>query len=174
MCVKNGAYRPNFRVVLAPNRAKIGQYIGFRLYSWKVSTGFTRNWVYKPVGATFIGVYKIGPRDKIFGHFWPPNVSRKQIFDCFHKCFLWIHISLALYAYWRYFQRCVQYGPQRPNFWVILDPKLSQNCGLWSLSQKCSIIFTSVLIHMLITSTFGGVWSMGIRGPILGPFWAPK
>ena len=34
----------------------IGQYIGFRLFSWKGSTVFTWNLIYKLVGATFLGV----------------------------------------------------------------------------------------------------------------------
>ena len=48
-----------------------------------------------------------------------------------------------------------------------------QNSGLWSLSQKVFTDFTSVLLHMLIASTFSGVLNMGlrhVRGPMLGPF----
>ena len=44
--------------------------------------------------------------------------------------------------------------PQRPNFCTIFGPKGSQNSGLWSLSQKVFTGFTSVLLHMLIASTF--------------------
>ena len=33
VCVKNGPCGLNFRAVLVPNRAKMGQYIGFRLFS---------------------------------------------------------------------------------------------------------------------------------------------
>ena len=86
------------------------------------------------------------------------------------KSFLWIQISLALYAHWNYFQRCVQYGPQRPNFWAILDPKVSKNYGLWPLSQKVFAGFTLVLLHMLIASTFRPVE----YGPQRSNFWAPK
>ena len=101
------------------------------------------------------------------------------------KNFLWIHISLALYAHWGYFQRCVQYGPQRPNFGAILNPKVNQNSGLGSLSQKfslvshqycftCSLHVSSVLLHMLISSTFRCVENMGFRTPNLGSFWTPR
>ena len=75
---------------------------------------------------------------------------------------------------WSYFQRCVEYGPQRSNFWAILDPKVSKNDGLWSLSQRGFSGFISVLLHMLIASTFNCVCNMGFRGPIFGPFWTPK
>ena len=33
VCVKNGPCEPNLRAFMAPNKAKIGQYIGFRLFS---------------------------------------------------------------------------------------------------------------------------------------------
>ena len=42
-----------FRPFLSPNRVKIGQYIGFRLFPWKVSSGFTPNLIYNLIGATF-------------------------------------------------------------------------------------------------------------------------
>ena len=77
--------------------------------------------------------------------------------------------SKVSYTHWSYFQICVQYGPQRPNFWSILDPKISKNSGRWSLSEKVFTGFTSVLLHKLIASTFSGVWNMSLRGPILGP-----
>ena len=53
LCVKNDPHGPNFR---APNRVKIGQYIGFRLFSWNVSPVFTWNLIYKLIGSTFVGV----------------------------------------------------------------------------------------------------------------------
>ena len=86
----------------------------------------------------------------------------------------WTHTSLASYVHWSYFQRCVQYGPQRPNCWPFLDPKVSQNPGLWSLSQKVSTGFTTVLLHVLIASIFSGVWNKGPTGKIMGPFWPPN
>ena len=108
------------------------------------------------------------------GRFGLPKESNLSFSVILSTIFLWIHISLALYAHWSYFQRCVQHGPQRPNFWAILDNKVSKNSGLWSLYQKVFTDFTSVLLHMLIASTFSIVWNMGLWGPILGPFWAPK
>ena len=53
LCVKNDPRGPNFRAL---NRVKIGQYIGFRLFSWNVSAIFTWNLIYKLMGATFVGV----------------------------------------------------------------------------------------------------------------------
>ena len=41
--------------IFGPFLAIIGQYIGFRLFSWKDSTGFTRNLIYELAGATFVG-----------------------------------------------------------------------------------------------------------------------
>ena len=35
---------------------QIGQYIGFSLFSGKVSTGFTQNLIYKFIRAIFVGV----------------------------------------------------------------------------------------------------------------------
>ena len=49
LCVKNGPRGPNFQ-------ARIGQYIGFRLFSWNVSAIFTWNLIYKLIGATFVGM----------------------------------------------------------------------------------------------------------------------
>ena len=34
--------------------------------------------------------------------------------------------------------------------------------------------FTTVLLHMLIPSTFRCLENMGLRGPIFGPLWAPQ
>ena len=84
--------------------------------------------------------------------------------------------SVALHAHWGYFQRCVKYGTQRPNFGAILVPKVRTISGVWSLSQKVFTGFTTVLLHMLIRSTFRCVVNMhmGLRGPILGPLWAPN
>ena len=122
---------------------------------------------------TFRCVWKMASVDQIVGTFWPPkflghfgppNESNFRFSTTLLKRFLWIHFSLALHAHWR----CVQYGP---NFWAILNPKVNQNSGLWSLSQKVFIGFTSVLLHMLIASTFK---QMGLRGPIVEPFWAPS
>ena len=41
---------------LAPIKAKICQYIGFRLFSCKVCTGFTWNLIHKLIRAIFVGV----------------------------------------------------------------------------------------------------------------------
>ena len=103
-------------------------------------------------------------------NFWPPNESKFRFSNILLKRLVWTHISLALYAHWGYFQRCVKYGPQGPNFWAILGPKVRKISGVWSLSQKVFTGFTTVLLHMLIPSTFRCMENMGLRGPILGHF----
>ena len=119
---------------------------------------------YKLVGAgTFVGVLKKIPRGSNLGR---PNESKFSFSTILLKSFLCIHISLVVYAHWSHFLRCVPYGHQRPNFWAILNAKVSKNSGLWSLSQTG---FTSVLFHLLIASIFSGVWNMGFRDPILDP-----
>ena len=64
------------------------------------------------------------PEAQFFGHFGPSNESKFGFLTILLESFLSIRTSLALYAHWSYFQRCVQYGPI-----------VSQNSGLWSLSQ---------------------------------------
>ena len=56
-----------------------------------------------------------------------------------------------------------------PNFRAFLDPKSSQNVGLWSLSHKVFTGFTSLLLQKLIASTSNSVWNMGHLVAILGP-----
>ena len=114
------------------------------------------------------------PEAQILGHFGPPNESKLRFSNILLKSLLWIHTSLALYAHWSYFQRCVKYEPQRTNFWAILGSKVRKISGVWSLSQKVFTGFTTVLPHILIPSTFRCVENMGLRGPIFGPLWAPK
>ena len=109
------------------------------------------------------------PEAQILVHFGPPNESKFRFMNILLKRLVWIHISLALYAHWGYFQRCVKYGPQRPNFWAILGPKVRKISGVWSLSQKVFTGFTTVLLNMLILSAFRCVENMGLRGPIFGP-----
>ena len=58
---------------------------------------------------------------KIWGVvFRPPNESKFRFSIILLKSFLWIYINLALYAHWSYFQTCVIYGPQTPNFGAII------------------------------------------------------
>ena len=114
---------------------------------------------------------KEAPEAQILGHFGPPNESKFRFSNILLKSLVWIHISLDLYAHWSYFMRCVKYGP---NFWVILSPKVRKISVVWTLSQNLFTGFTTVLLHMLIPSTFRCVENMGPRGPILGPLWAPK
>ena len=59
-------------------------------------------------------------------------------------------------------------------FMGLFGPKVRQNYGVWSLSKKVFTGFSSVLLHMLIASTFRCVENLGLRGPIVGPLWAPK
>ena len=110
-------------------------------------------------------------RFKIWGNLGLPNESKLRFSTILLKICIRTRISLALYAHWGYFQRCVQYGP-RSNFGDILNPEVSQNSGLLSLSQKVFSCFTPVLLHILIASTFRSVENMGLKSPILGPLWA--
>ena len=61
---------------------------------------------------------------------------------------------------------CGEYGPQRPNFWSILGPQISQHSGLWSFSKKFPTGCASVLVYMSIWATFRGVLNIGPRDPI--------
>ena len=142
---------------LPPKKGQKGQYISFRLFSWKVSTGFTRNFIYKLYFRSC--VKDRSQRPTFLCHLELSNDTKFRCSTILLKSFFWIHISLALYTRCSYFQRCVQYGLQRPNFLAILYPKVSKNSGLWSL----------VLLHMLIASSFSDVWNINLRGPILGP-----
>ena len=56
-----------FGLFMTLNSAKIGQNVGFRLSSWRVSTGFTftRNLIFKPIAATFGGVKRKTPEFQI-------------------------------------------------------------------------------------------------------------
>ena len=111
---------------------------------------------------------KDGPKEaQIFGPFCASKWVKIQVFDYFVTCFLWTHIGLTLNAHCSYFQRCMQYGPQRPNIWAILDPKISQKSGLLSHSQN---VFH--WIHISVTSHAHCKYfqqCVGLRGPILGP-----
>ena len=91
-------------------------------------------------------------RPKFLGHFRPLNESKFRFSNILLKSFYWINTSLALFVHQSYFQRFVQSGPQRPNFWAILGPKVSQNTCVWSLLQKIFTGFISVLLQMLIAS----------------------
>ena len=94
---------------LIANMAKIGQYVGFRLFPFKIiSTGFRQNLIFKHIGAIFPDVSKASEA-YIFG---PPNEPNLMFLSILLKRFLWIHLILTLYAHCRYFQRCVKYGPQ--------------------------------------------------------------
>ena len=105
-------------------------------------------------------------KDLIFGPFWTTSKSKLWTLITFSK------FSLVSYRY------CFTYSlrvlsvvcgiwASDAQFWGHFGPKTSQNSGLWSFSQKVFTGFTSVLLHMLIASTFRGVMNMGLRGPIL-------
>ena len=114
----------------------------------------------------------IGPRSpNILGLQMSENAGfRLFSLKVFFLVFFWMHTSFALSAHWRYFQRCVQHGPQRPNFGAILDPNIIQNSELWSLFQNLFTGFTSVLLHMLIGCTFRCVQNMTHRCHFLKNF----
>ena len=135
--------------LLAPNGAKIGKYTGFCRFSWKSFCWNHLKLNYKRIGATFVAA----PEAQILGHFWPSNESKFRFLNILFKSFVWIHISLALYAHLSYFQRYVQYGPQllghfRPKskskFWWLVTFSLVKNFT----------VFILVLLHMLTASLF--------------------
>ena len=102
----------------------------------------------------------------------PPNESKFRFLKNKLKNFFWIHINLALYAHWSYIQRCVQYGPQRPNFLTILGPKVSQILVFGHFLKKFSLVshqycFTCSLQILL---DVWGIWAseaqfLGHLGP---------
>ena len=106
---------------------------------------------------------------QFWGHFGPQCNSKFWTLVTFSKCFHWFHISIASHTHCKYFQQCVEYGPQMPNFEAILGPKVNQNSGIWSFCRRVFTGFTSVLLHMLIACTFRCVENMTHRCPILGP-----
>ena len=56
VCVKMAPVVQIFGPFLVPNKAKIGQYISFCLFSWKNSAWFIWTLIYKLIWATFVGV----------------------------------------------------------------------------------------------------------------------
>ena len=64
--------------------------------------------------------------------------------------------------------RCVEYQPQRPNFWVILDPEIYHNSGLQPFSQIISAAFALFLFYMLIGGTYRCISMMCPKCPISG------
>ena len=97
VCVKNGSYWPNYQALLAPNRAKIPQYIGFLLFSWKVSAGL--NLIYKLTGTTLVGVWTIGSRGPIFCPFWASKWVKFRFSNILLKSFPWIsHQSEGIFC----------------------------------------------------------------------------
>ena len=86
---------------------------------------------------------------------------KKFPLDSYQSCFI---CSLELLS-----QMCIIWAFDFGPLWA---QKVSENSGLWSFSQKVFTGFTSVLLYMLIASTFRCVENMGLRGPILGPHWA--
>ena len=94
---ENGPYWPNYRAHLAPNRAKMRQYIGFLLFSWKLSAGL--NLIYKLTGTTLVGVWTIGSRGPIFLSVLGLQMSEIQVFEYFVKKFpLDSHQSKGIFA----------------------------------------------------------------------------
>ena len=153
--------------IRGPFLAQIGQYIGFRLFSWKVSTGFTRSLL----GLLLLVCKRYTTETQFFGPFWASKWVKIQVSDYFVKTFLLdSHQSCFICSLELLSEMCTiwatkaqllgHFGPQSES-------------KLWTL-VTFQDVFTSVLLHMLIASTFNGVWNMGLRDPILGPFWAPN
>ena len=65
---------------------------------------------------------------------------------------------LALYAHWSYFQRCVQYVPLEAQFLGHFGTQ--RKAKFWSLGTFSKCFHR---LHILIASSFRGVWNMGPR-----------
>ena len=188
-----------FGPFVVPNKATIGQYIGFRIFSQNVSTGFTRNLL---IVTTFVCVQKIDPVGPNFWAILGLQMSQNSGFRPFcYKSFpldqltsvlLYMLISeIFLANFWaildpkyvkildlghilRTFSGMWNMGFRAPILAPFFGPQISRNSGLWAFSQIVFTGFTSVLLHMLIASAYRCVQNVGIRGPILGPLWAPN
>ena len=77
-----------------PFWAKIGRFVGFRLFSRKDSTGFTWNLIYKLFGATFVGVCKI-----FLWPFWASKWIKNSGFRLFCQFFFSGFTSVLLYMF---------------------------------------------------------------------------
>ena len=126
------------------------------------------------IGAIFRDAFNMGSKAQFLGHFGPQSKSNFLCLVTFTKSLYCFFISIASHAHLKYFSMCGEYGPQRPDFWATSGPKISENYGLWSFSQKFSIGLTLVLVYTSIWATFGGVLKIGLWGPISGSFWATK
>ena len=156
VCVAYGPCGPNFRVLF---RSEQGQNISIyrslsiflKIVHWPI-----RNFIYKFGGATFVSMWR-GPEAQIspLGR----QIDRIQVFEYFDNYF-----PVDLH------QSC---------FLCLLE-LLSEMCTIWESKvqffgpQKVPACFTSVLFHMFLGATFRSVWTIGLRGPISGPFWAQK
>ena len=164
----------NFGSFLVPNKAKIGQYLAFRLFSWKFSAGFIWHFIYKLVGSFFVGVENIGPKDPTFGAIWGHQKSQNSGLETFCWKASSEFTSILLYMLIGATFRHVYNMGHKCSISILGGFEVSKNSGVLSLSQNFFTGFTSVLLHMLIASNFRCLENMGIRGPIFGPLWVPK
>ena len=66
---------------------------------------------------------------QFLGHFGSQSKKNFWCLVTFSKRLHWFHKSIASHAHSKYFQMCGEYGPQWPNFWVILGPQIDHNSG---------------------------------------------
>ena len=152
----------------------MGQKAGFRL--------FCQNFPLDSHQSCFICSFELhsemyaiwSPKTQFLGYFGHQSKSKFWTLVTFSKGFHWFHINITSTAHCKYFQRCLENGPQRAKFGAILGPQISHISGLWSFSQNVFTGFTSIFLHMVIASTFTCVENMGLSSPICGPLWAPK
>ena len=148
VCVRNYPCRSNSWTVLARNKDTIGQYIGFRLSSWQVSTGFTRNLIYKLIEA-YCRCVKYGPHTpKYLVHFGPSNVSKFRFSSIFLKVssgFTPVLLNMFVGATFRDVNNM---GPKGP----ICGPLWTPKPKLWTLVtfSKLFTAFTSIMLQMFI------------------------
>ena len=91
-CVKDKPQRPKFLGL------QMSQTSAFRIFCWKVSSGFTSVLLYMFIGATVRDMYNMGLKSPISG---PQSKSKCWVSVTFTKSFHWFHISIASHAHQR-------------------------------------------------------------------------
>ena len=120
-----------------PNKSMIGwKWVGFNYFLGECPLNSQQICLYGCCGYLWVCVR--GP--KYLGHFGPPIRLKLGFSTILSKSLHWIYTGLSLHAHWSYLQRCVEYGPQGPNYWAILGPKIGHNYGFLTFSQEDSII----------------------------------
>ena len=128
------------------------------------------------ISSTFRRVENIGLRGPILGYFGPLKISKSSGIWSFSQTFsLWFRISLCVHVNVSYFKRCGEYWHQRPNFRVILGPKINHDSGLQSFLKyvpfvshhtwfTCLLGYLHVCFNYVPQSLYFWAWSCGCSG----------